>query len=455
MKQLVATFKDLLKYPSAVAGLVVIGLLILLALYTVITIPYNEAIRLWRGGEEVWADYPRNGKPAWTNYFTETRLAESLIISTHDRDGNLITDEDVTVTTEILEGGLKDIAMVFPIDFQYDVFPQDLILYFKSTYGDKQPHVEIKWMTPDGREIRVGELSPRPAETYRISQETRLIRRLNGLDPQVGLFAIPDSNPPVPMEGVHELHVNVLTFGVDDDVQAKFVMHGQVYGWAGTDHRRRDLTVALLWGTPIALAFGLLAAVGTTITTMAISAIGVWFGGIVDETIQRITEVNLILPLLPILIMVGTFYSRSIWAILGVVIIFSIFGQGIKTFRAIFLQVKESPYIEAAQSYGAGSWRIITLYLIPRIIPIIIPQLVGLIPGFVFLEATLAVIGLGDPILPTWGKVISDANAQGALFNGYYYWVLEPAVLLMFTGLGFAMVGYALDRIFNPRLREI
>jgi ABC-type microcin C transport system permease subunit YejE len=67
----------------------------------------------------------------------------------------------------------------------------------------------------------------------------------------------------------------------------------------------------------IALAFGLLAALGTTVTTMIISAVGVWFGGWVDELIQRITEVNLVLPFLSILVMVGTFYSKSIWLMLS------------------------------------------------------------------------------------------------------------------------------------------
>jgi peptide/nickel transport system permease protein len=65
------------------------------------------------------------------------------------------------------------------------------------------------------------------------------------------------------------------------------------------------------------------------------------------------------------------------------------------------------------------------------------------------------VLGLGDPVLPTWGKVISDARSNGALYGGLYYWVLEPAILLMVAGLAFALLGFALDRIFNPRLREI
>ena len=234
-----------------------------------------------------------------------------------------------------------------------------------------------------------------------------------------------------------------------------FVAYGLVHGLAGTDHRRRDLSVALLWGTPIAMSFGLLAAVGTTVTTMAIAAVGVWYGGWLDGLIQRLTEINAILPLLPILIMIGTFYSRSIWLMLGLVILLGIFGIAIKNYRAIFLQVRELPYIEAAQSYGASNSRIVFRYLIPRILPLIIPALIALVPTFVFLEASLAVLGLGDPVLPTWGKVIQDAFTQGALYNGFYYWILEPAILLMIAGLGFALVGFALDRIFNPRLREL
>jgi peptide/nickel transport system permease protein len=131
----------------------------------------------------------------------------------------------------------------------------------------------------------------------------------------------------------------------------------------------------------------------------------------------------------------------------------SIFTGAIKGYRAIFLQVKESTYIEAARAYGASDARIIFFYLIPRMIPLLIPGLVSSVPSFVFLEASLAVLGLGDPVLPTWGKIINDAETNGALFKGLYYWILEPAALLMFTGLGFAMLGFALDRIFNPKLR--
>ena len=86
-------------------------------------------------------------------------------------------------------------------------------------------------------------------------------------------------------------------------------------------YMRRDLLVPMLWGIPIALAFGFLGAIATGVLSMMIAAVGVWFGGVVDAVIQRITEVNMILPVLPIAITIYYLYSESIWMILGVIII--------------------------------------------------------------------------------------------------------------------------------------
>ena len=313
----------------------------------------------------------------------------------------------------------------------------------------------IDWLTPDGRSVNLGERAAVATDVYRLSQDSRLTRRLTGLPAEIGLFSRPFASPLQPVKGTHRVGIQAMLFEPDSNIDVRLIVYGEVHGFAGTDSRRRDITIALLWGTPIALAFGLLAAVGTSITTMIIAAIGVWYGKWVDTLIQRITEVNLILPLLPILIMVGTFYSRSIWVMLGTVVVFSIFSAGIKTYRAMFLQVRESPYIEAARAYGAGGLRIVFRYMIPRILPVLVPGFVVSIPLYVFLEATLAALGLGDPILPTWGKLLDDARSSGALYNGHYYWMVQPAVLLMITGLGFSMLGFALDRVFNPRLREL
>jgi len=280
------------------------------------------------------------------------------------------------------------------------------------------------------------------------------------VNPEIALFAkegTTDSKTikPQVLKGKYQLVIEGLTFEAGSTLDAKLVIYGQTYGVAGTDHKRRDLMIALLWGTPIALAFGFLAAVGSTLITFSIAAIGTYFGGWLDAGIQRLTEINSVLPTLPILILIGTFYTRNIWVILGVVIALGIFSLSIKSYRSMFLQVREMPYIEAASTYGASKLRIVFQYMMPKIAPVLIPTFVTQIPSFVFLEASLAVLGLGDPVIPTWGKILNDAYANGALYKGYYYWVIEPAVLLMITGLGFAVIGFALDRIFNPRLREM
>ena len=317
--------------------------------------------------------------------------------------------------------------------------------------------VSLTWLTPDGRETELGQFSITSNHTYQVSADTRLRQRNvfggQGGEPMHKLFAVPEAEPPSPAKGTYQLEVTGFVFEEESDLNAELVLHGQVFGLAGTDHQRRDLMVAMLWGAPVALAFGFLGAVCTSLATMAIAAVGVWFGGWVDNLIQSISQVNMILPALPIAITVYLVYAKSVWVILGVMVLLSIFGSALKNYRSMFLQIKESPYVEAARAYGASKWRIVFRYLVPRILPVLIPQLVFLIPGYVFLEATLAFLGVSDVYLPTWGKVVSDALTHN-VFQGHYYWVLEPVSLLMLTGLAFAMVGFSLDRIFNPRLRQ-
>ncbi len=448
MTALKNSLRDLLRYPSAILGSVIILFLLAVSVYALITIPYSEAVRLWRGGEDVWYQNPKYAAPAWFNTFSSRKEPVSFAVKT--MDGSM--SKTITPSSD---PEISTVDITYSFDYAYDGVPQELLIYFTSQYKEKFTFVSVSWITPDDRTIRIADMAAAHTLTFRFSQDQKLQKRLKTEDVMQAIFVDPESPAQAPLKGRYQLVINGTTFEKDATIDAEFVLHGELFGAAGTDKYRRDLLLPLLYGTPIALAFGLLAALGTSLLTMIIAAAGTWYGGWLDELIQRITEVNLVLPFLAILIMVGTFYSRSIWTILGVTILLSIFSGSIKTYRAIFMQSKESSYIEAARAYGASSSRIIFSYLIPRMVPLLIPALVSAVPSFVFLEASLAVLGLGDPVLPTWGKVINDAFADGALYQGRYYWVLEPAILLMITGFGFAMLGFALDRIFNPRLRDV
>ncbi len=441
MRALWMRFREIRRYPSAIAGLFIIGVLVIVSIYAVVTIPHSEAIRLWRETAP-WMENPRHASPAWVNLLPGVNRPETIV-----------RESGVSGTKTVSADG--EVAISLPFEYPYDGFPQDLIVFFTATFAQRPPFVTVSWITPDGREIPLKQGGVRARTMrYGVVGDARLGSRL-GVSPEIGLFAKPGASATAQsLQGTYELRIVGHLFEEDADLDAKLVVYGQVHGWAGTDHLRRDLTLALLWGTPIALSFGLAAAVGIFLSQFMFGAISAYYGGKTDTTVQFVTRVNMVLPLLPILIMVGMFFSRSIWVILGAVIVLNLFGGGVLTYRAMFLQAKEAPYIEAARAYGAKNRRIVFRYLAPRILPVLIPTFVTAIPSFVFMEASLAFLGLGDPSLPTWGKMLHESNI-GALLHGHYYWVLQPAVLLMVTGFAFALVGFALDRIFNPRLRTL
>ncbi len=458
--------KAMARYPSTVVGLAIIVILIGVSIYTVITIPYSQAIRLWLAEGGSTLRNPRNAQPEWVNLFRRDDLPRTLVLDSQG-ESTLPTIPDqytasrdgiVGKSTKVASENMTEVTISFLFDYSYNSFPQDLAVYLAAHYREKRPMIFLTLLTPDGREIELGQFSITSNHTYQVSADTRLRQRnaLGGVggEPIQKLFAVPEVEPAIPAKGAYELQVTGFMFEDDSDLDAELVLYGQVFGLAGTDHQRRDLMVAMLWGAPVALVFGLLGAVCTSLATMAIAGVGVWFGGWVDNLVQSVSQVNMVLPALPIAITVYLIYAKSVWVILGVMVLLSIFGSALKNYRAMFLQVKESPYVEAARAYGASNSRIVVRYLVPRIMPVLIPQLVFLIPGYVFLEATLAFLGVSDVYLPTWGKVINDALTNN-VFQGHYYWVLEPISLLMLTGLAFAMVGFSLDRIFNPRLREM
>lgn len=459
--------KPLLRYKSSLVGVGILCILIAVSIHTVLTIPFEEAARLWRAGEQTWLDNPRNALPAWVNLFSSTKLPSTLVFDTQ-KPGPEVIKVSVRAGENIK---ISRVEMRFR--YGYDDFPSEVNLFLKSSYNTSPPQLTISWLKPDGTHIDLKKTTISRDDRFYISADTALStelnkiieRKLNKQPPYIIptttiLLGVEDEsilNPSTVkvLKGEYKLLIEGLLFEPNADFDAKLVVYGKVYGWAGTDHLRRDIGIALLWGTPVALLFGVSAAVSIALIQMSIGAVSAWFRGPVDMAMQRVTEIFLVLPFLPVLIMVSTLYKVNIWVILLIVIMLSSFGPGVKNYRALFLQLRESPYIEAARSYGAGDFRILVLHLIPRVLPTMVPSVVLSAADFVFLEAALAILGIGDPITPTWGKVIEDAFYAGALFKGQYYWVLIPSALMASTSISFALIGFALDKIFNPRLKEI
>jgi peptide/nickel transport system permease protein len=466
-KRAIQFLKTLFQYKSALAGSAILLILIAISIYTVIAIPYEQATYLWQAGKDIWLDNPRNALPSWVNIFLPKKLPETITLDT--------TRNQAGVTKIIVPIGKEMSKVIIEMSFiyNYDDFPSEINLFYESNFTSSPPHLTIYWENPKGVKFKLKDLTVSNKGAYYLSSDEHLMKMLQDyvrekfgkdpeydITPEIGLFAKYDETilkkeTASPLKGEYRVVIEGVLFEKGSDVNLKLVVYGKVCGMAGTDHLRRDLTIALLWGTPIALSFGITAALSIAIMEMIIAAVSAWLRGRIDFILQRITEISMTIPFLPTLIMIAVFYKLNIWTLLLVIIALSIFGPGVKTYRAAFLQIRSFPYIDAARSYGASNIRIIFFYMIPKILPTIIPSLVLSVPDFVFLEAALAILGLGDPIAPTWGKIIDDAFSAGALFKGYFYWIIEPSFLLILTALGFALLGLSLDKIFNPRLREV
>jgi peptide/nickel transport system permease protein len=450
--------EQLRMYPSAIFGLAVITLLVAGSLYALIALPYEE-IGMDFNHDRVRGRNlaPRTAAPAWTNLFRTPPYLSALILDEQSTEAN--------VTEERLENGWIQKTVTFTFDYRYKEFPSDVFLYLDNSYNEKLPFVSLEWLTPDGRTIDLKAKAVGGVSNYDL-QTGISVRRLLVENPEwknwfveTGqyttpayklLFAKPGSQEAVPQHGTYKLKVTSLLFEEASDVEPQLVLLGQVYGAAGTDLWRQDLVVPLFWGMPITLMVGFIGMLITTLVAMLLPAIGVWFGGWPDNLIQRLTEVNMVLPGLAMAVLINALFGVHIWIILAIVVVLNALGAPIKSFRSALLQAKEAPYIEMARSYGASNFRIITHYLVPRILPVLIPHLVMQIPTFIFLEATLGFFNV-HTVYPSWGRIIYQGLSRGDLY-GSPFWVLQPIFLLLLTGLAFAMLGSALERILNPRI---
>lgn len=451
---------EVARYPSAIIGFTIIGILILGSLYAVIFLPYEKIGDDWsRSGFVGQPQTPKLARPAWVNLFIKGNYLSTLKLDSATGDAVREVNQ--------LNGDTNEVLLTFTFDYNYAAFPSELFLYLSSNFESKRGFAAIFWRTPDGRELELRTTEVANLTNYDFISGIQYRRwvsdnpnfaawfnvdDLTQNEPHYLLFADPSQPVPKVLQGTYQLVIDGFTFEEGSDLQAELVMLGQVYGAAGTDYYRRNLTVPLLWGMPFALLIGLGGALSTTIISMALAATGVWFSGWVDNLVQRLIDVNLVLPILAIAVMAYAFLGISVWTILIVYVLLNAFGTPTKNFRAAFLQIKDAPYIEAAKSYGASNTRIILKYMVPRLIPVLVPQLVILIPAFVFLEATLGFFNI-RMLYPTWGTVIYQAAMRGGIF-GSRFWMLQPIALLLLTGLGFSLFGFALERILNPRLSQ-
>jgi peptide/nickel transport system permease protein len=221
----------------------------------------------------------------------------------------------------------------------------------------------------------------------------------------------------------------------------------------GTDDQGRSVLTLTIHGTKISLLVGLSATFITMVIGSAVGLIAGFRGGWVDQLLMRITDWGLVIPWLVLAISLASIFGQSLFVII-LVIGLTTWPSTARLVRSQTLSVKERPYVERARALGASSWHLVTRHLLPNVMPVIMANTVVIVAIAILSETALSFLGLGDPLSKSWGLILEQASNGGAASQGAWWWLGAPGVCIVLVVLAFTMIGFALDQIINPRLRD-
>ena len=221
----------------------------------------------------------------------------------------------------------------------------------------------------------------------------------------------------------------------------------------GTDRQGISVLSLVIEGSRTSLYIGLTAAL---ISMLLGTTVGLWAGykgAVTDSLLMRLTDAFLVLPWLAFAIVMASILGQSTFAIILIIGITSWAGTA-RLVRAQVLSVKERTYIERSRALGASDHQVVIRHVLPNLMPVIFANTILTIAIAILSESALSFLGLGNPLSKSWGTIIEYAFHAGALSLHAWWWLMGPSLSIVLVVLGFTMVGFAMDEIINPRIRE-
>jgi len=219
----------------------------------------------------------------------------------------------------------------------------------------------------------------------------------------------------------------------------------------GTDELGRDVLARILWGGRVSMLVGFVAVGISTLIGILLGALAGYYGKWVDSLIMRFVDIMLCFPTFFLILAVIAFLEANIWNIMAIIGLTSWMGVA-RLVRAEFLSLKEREFVLAAKSIGASSFRIIFYHILPNALgPIFVSAILG-IGNAILVESALSFLGIGiQPPSPSWGNMLTS----GKDYLEVAWWLsLFPGVAILFTVLGFNLLGEGLKDALNPRLTD-
>jgi peptide/nickel transport system permease protein len=223
----------------------------------------------------------------------------------------------------------------------------------------------------------------------------------------------------------------------------------------GTTAFGQDVLAQLIYGTRQSLVIALVAGLGATILSVIIGVSAAYLGGWADDVLSMFTDVFLVLPTFPLIIVLATYAGKGNLTVIIIVLVLTGWSYGARQMRAQALSLRNRDFLESARVRGERSSYIIVVEVLPTMISLIVANFLGAALYSVLTAAGLQFLGLGDPNSLSWGTMLYWAQNQGALVNGLPAWALSPGLAVALLGVSFALLNYAFDEISNPALRPV
>jgi len=218
----------------------------------------------------------------------------------------------------------------------------------------------------------------------------------------------------------------------------------------GTDLLGRDVWSGYLYGTRIALLVGFTTAVASVTIGFSVGMVSGFVGGLLDDVLMRITELFMVLPDFILAIVIVVLYGSSLWNVILVISLLS-WPTIARIIRAEVLSLKEREFVDAAKTLGAGKLDIMFIELLPNTFPLITVSATLQISSAILVEAGLSFLGLSDPTVLSWGRMLYEA--QQAFQSGAWWIVVFPGIAIAITAIAFNLMGDGLNDALNPKLR--